>query len=127
LFKNALDVNKNRLFGLTFQAARSIDNMMITLIDGEGNSATRYYIAPKPDEPNLLLFNKLGFKNIESINCNDISELRIDVYAKNSKESDDIAISLGDFICFENNFQLFEYFNTNSFHFPEKEKRGNIY
>lgn len=127
LFKNALDVNKNRLFGLTFQAARSIDNMMITLIDGDGNSATRYYIAPKPDEPNLLLFNKLGFKNIESLNCNDISEFRIDVYAKNSKESDDIAISLGDFICFENNFQLFEYFNTNSFHFPEKEKRGNIY
>ncbi len=122
-----LNIDKNRLFGVLFYANANIDNLMITIIDNKGVSANRYYIVPDANEDNLLLFNKLGFNNIESLDIENITELRIDVYAKTSNSDSDILIRLGDILCFENNFQLQNFFYKNDFYFPELELRGNIY
>jgi len=127
LMDEELDINKYRLFGIEFLSDIEISNVRITLLDQNSRSVTRYYVSPEIGNSSLLLFNKLGFEEIEYLDCEAIAEIRIDVYAENIKSNEDLTCEISSVCCFQNNFQLFNYFNSNEFVFPEFKVRGNIY
>lgn len=121
-----LDIDKNKFFGILINPKQKMSSLLITIIDSL-NSATRYYVELMPDTSNMVLLNKLGFKNYESIDCESISEIRFDIFTKSLAKDTTYNIEFSKVFGFENSFQLYNFFKNNEFYFPEEKVPGNIY
>lgn len=115
------------LIGINISNKVEINNILITLIDSSNNSVTRYYI-PMNKENNLIVLNRIGFKNAEKFNYTAIKEIRLDLFIQSDLLEKNNQIIVPAFLIFKNHIELHHYFlNNPELNFPEKKAKGNIY
>ncbi|KAB1065710.1 D-glucuronyl C5-epimerase family protein [Salibacter halophilus] len=121
------DLAKFKYFGFKVKPNFSPRSVRILLIDKNGNSAERYYSPLKPDTSNLVLLHSAGFKRVEGLNLNDLSELRLVLYTSKKESAEVKSFTTSKLYTFPTNYSLKRMFDVEDFYFPEKNANGNIF
>jgi len=115
------------MWGFLIKPEAKISNLKITVIDNDGNSMFRYYLKPTKDSLNLVLLHRIGFHNSQSVDSQEIVEVRLDFYVDSKQYLTPFFIKVNGVFIFDDRFDLYEFFTHESFYFPEKRVSGNIY
>ena len=110
--------SSNKYFGININPEQNVNSLEVLLFDDQGNHVSQYYIPLKGGSKNLLLFSWLGFKDIDTL-TNLIKEIQITIHTSNENP---YIIKINDILRFEDVRSVKEYFDSNEFYFPEKEK-----
>lgn len=116
--------NKYLYWGLTIKPTQDVTGIALTFFDTDGHWTSRYYLPLKANVRNLLLLSWLGFKNVSKVG-NFIKSIEITIYT--NKLSKKFIIEIKGPIFFKNILEVYGYFMSHSFYFPEHLHHGNIY
>jgi len=125
-FSSKFDWKLYKYIGLIIKPTKNIYSIKFDIYDYFNNVASRYYVKLKQNEKNFILLNWEGFNNIDNLN-QYISHMNIIIYTSEYSLLDKFEIELDDIILFQNNIQLFKFFEVNNLFFPEEPGKGNIY
>ena len=118
-FSSKFDWKLYKYIGLIIKPTKNIYSIKFDIYDYFNNVASRYYVKLKQNEKNFILLNWEGFNNIDNLN-QYISHMNIIIYTSEYSLLDKFEIELDDIILFQNNIQLFKFFEVNNLFFPEE-------
>jgi hypothetical protein len=115
----AIERQEYKYLSLTIKPSKAIESIRFTLVDTEGNRASRYYAPLQADTENLVLLHWVGFEDSTKLG-GLISQIEITVFTSKYLPSDNFTIELGELLLLENNLQLYNYLKLYNPYFPEK-------
>ncbi|HOX29975.1 MAG TPA: D-glucuronyl C5-epimerase family protein [Candidatus Paceibacterota bacterium] len=124
--KKNISQKTNKYFGLLLYPQKPISSLKISIYDDQGREASRYYEPLKGGVDNLMLLNWLGFNSIEKLN-DSIAKIVLTIYTGKAGMEEKSSVDVNQLLLFKDNVELFNYFQKNSFFYPEQAHKGNIY
>ncbi len=127
VFDSVIAINK--YLGILINPEHRFSSIMIDITFSSGKSAFRYYTNRiKPNQNNLLLLSMEGFRNKNRQDSYSVSKVLVNFYSEPNPKMHPFQIQLNKVLLFDNNYQLYQYLNTNDdVYFPENISNGHLY
>ncbi len=127
VFDSVITINK--YLGILIKPEHRFSSIMIDITFSTGKTAFRYYTNRiLPNQKNLLLLSMEGFRNKNRQESYSVSKVLVNYYSESDSEIYPFQIQLNKILLIDNNYQLYQYLNTNDdVYFPENISSGHLY